>query len=150
MSTEVILLQDVDKLGKTGEIVNVAPGYARNFLIPQGVAEPVTEAARRRLAKIRAEREKAEREILRAATELAARLREVSLTIREKVADGDALYGSVDAARIAAEIKAQGVDGVEPSMIELAENIKSIGTFDVAVRLHQHVTETVKVWVVAE
>ena len=76
MSTELFLLKDVANLGQEGDIVKVSPGYARNYLIPQGIAEPVTEAARRRLAKIQAEREKIRRETLAEAKKLGAKLKD--------------------------------------------------------------------------
>lgn len=150
MSTELILLNDVEKLGKAGDIVHVADGFARNYLVPQGIAEPVTEAARRRLAKLQAEREKVAKALLDAAKKLAAQLKDAKITIAEKVAEGTALYGSVDAARIANALKLQGFQEVEASMIDLPENIKEIGDYDVAVKVHPDVAQVVKVWVVED
>ena len=151
MSTELLLLEDVDNLGKAGEVVRVAPGYARNFLVPQGLAEPVTEAAKRRLAKLQAEREAARKAELEAAQKLAAGLKDAKVTIRAKVGeDGESLYGSVDAAQIAEGLKLVGFPEVEPSMVKLEENIKAIGTFDVEIKVHPDVAQVVKVWVVAE
>ena len=151
MSTELLLLEDVDNLGKAGDVVRVAPGYARNFLVPKGVAEPVTEAAKRRLAKLQAEREAARKAELEAAQKLAAGLKDAKVTIRAKVGeDGENLYGSVDAAQIAEGLKLVGFPEVEPSMVELEENIKTIGTFDVEIKVHPDVAQVVKVWVVAE
>ena len=151
MSTELLLLDDVDNLGKAGEVVRVAPGYARNFLVPQGLAEPVTEAAKRRLAKLQAEREAVRKAELEAAQKLAAGLKDAKVTIRAKVGeDGESLYGSVDAAQIAEGLKLVGFPEVEPSMVKLEENIKTIGTFDVEIKVHPDVAQVVKVWVVAE
>ena len=151
MSTELLLLDDVDNLGKAGEVVRVAPGYARNFLVPQGLAEPVTEAAKRRLAKLQAEREAVRKAELEAAQKLAAGLKDAKVTIRAKVGeDGENLYGSVDAAQIAEGLKLVGFPEVEPSMVKLEENIKTIGTFDVEIKVHPDVAQVVKVWVVAE
>ena len=151
MSTELLLLEDVDNLGKAGDVVRVAPGYARNFLVPKGVAEPVTEAAKRRLAKLQAEREAARKAELEAAQKLAAGLKDANVTIRAKVGeDGESLYGSVDAAQIAEGLKLVGFPEVEPSMVKLEENIKAIGTFDVEIKVHPDVAQVVKVWVVAE
>ena len=151
MSTELLLLDDVDNLGKAGDVVRVAPGYARNFLVPKGVAEPVTEAAKRRLAKLQAEREAARKAELEAAQKLAAGLKDAKVTIRAKVGeDGENLYGSVDAAQIAEGLKLVGFPEVEPSMVKLEENIKTIGTFDVEIKVHPDVAQVVKVWVVAE
>ena len=151
MSTELLLLNDVDNLGKAGDVVRVAPGYARNFLVPKGIAEPVTEAAKRRLAKLQAEREAARKAELEAAQKLAAGLKDAKVTIRAKVGeDGESLYGSVDAAQIAEGLKLVGFPEVEPSMVKLEENIKAVGTFDVEIKVHPDVAQVVKVWVVAE
>ena len=149
MSTELFLLKDVANLGQEGDIVKVSPGYARNYLIPQGIAEPVTEAARRRLAKIQAEREKIRRETLAEAKKLGAKLKDVSVTIRAKTSEAESLYGSVNAAQILAALKEQGFASLEESMLQLEAPIKALGTYDVPVKVHPDVTETVKVWVVA-
>jgi large subunit ribosomal protein L9 len=150
MSTELFLLKDVANLGHEGDIVKVSPGYARNYLIPQGIAEPVTEAARRRLAKIQAEREKIRRETLAEAKKLGAKLKGASVTIRAKTSEAESLYGSVNAAQILAALKEQGFASLEESMLQLEAPIKALGTYDVPVKVHPDVTETVKVWVVAE
>ncbi len=150
MSIELLLLNDVASLGKAGDLIQVKPGYARNFLIPQGIAEPVTEAARRRLAKLQAEREKVRKDLLAAANKLAASLKDAKVTISARVIEGETLYGSIDAVQIAKAIQVLGFPEVEPAMIELDDHIKTLGSFDVSVRLHPEVAQTVKVWVVEE
>ena len=150
MSIELFLLKDVANLGKEGDIVKVAPGYARNFLLPKGIAEPVTETARRRLAKLQAEREKIRRETLAEAKKLGAKIKDASVTIRAKTSEAESLYGSVNAAQILAALKEQGFASLEESMLQLEAPIKTLGTFDVPVKVHPDVVETVKVWVVAE
>ena len=150
MSTEVLLTTDIDKLGLAGDVVKVADGYARNYLLPQGFAEPVTESAKRRIAKIKAEQEKIRKALLDEATKLADSLKDASVTIRAKVSEGEDLYGSVDAAQIAEALKLLGFPEVEPSMVALEENIKTVGTFDVEIKVHPDVAQVVKVWVVAE
>lgn len=150
MSIELLLLNDVASLGKAGDLIHVAPGYARNYLIPQGIAEPVTEAARRRLAKLQAEREKVRKDLLAAANKLAASLKDAKVTLSARVIEGETLYGSIDAVQIAKAIQVLGFPEVEPSMIELDDHIKTLGSFDVSVRLHPEVVQTVKVWVVEE
>ncbi|MBR1837043.1 MAG: 50S ribosomal protein L9 [Kiritimatiellae bacterium] len=150
MATELLLAADVENLGRTGDLVKVADGYARNYLVPRGLAEPVTDAARRRIAKIKAEQEKVRKELLAAANKLAEALKDASVTIRAKVAEEENLYGSVDAAQIAKAIQLLGFPEIEAGMVELEENIKTLGTYDVPVKLHPEVTQTVKVWVVAE
>ena len=150
MSTDVLLTTDIDKLGLAGDVVKVADGYARNYLLPQGFAEPVTESAKRRIAKIKAEQEKIRKALLDEATKLADSLKDASVTIRAKVSEGEDLYGSVDAAQIAKAIQLLGFPEVTAEMVQLEENIKKVGTFDVPVKVHPAVTQTVKVWVVAE
>ncbi len=150
MSTELFLISDVPNLGNEGDIVKVADGYARNFLLPKKMAEAVTEGARRRLAKIQAEREKVRKETLADAKKLGAKLKDASVTIRAKTSDVDTLYGSVNAAQILAALKEQGFTSLEEPMVRLDNLIKTLGTFDVPVKVHTDVTETVKVWVVAE
>ena len=150
MATEVLLVTDIDKLGEAGDVVKVADGYARNFLLPQGKAELVTESARRRIAKIKEEQEKVRKALLGAATKLADSLKDASVTIRAKVSEGEELYGSVDAAQIAGALRLLGFPEVTADMVQLEDNIKTLGTFDVALKLHPAVSQTVKVWVVQE
>lgn len=147
MSTKVILLSDVANLGVSGETVNVADGYARNYLIPRGFAGPVTPATMKRLEKLRKEREELARIQLAEAKDKAAKMKGVQVTIRAKTTDGSALYGSVRAADIAEALAAQGID-IDKAQVVLDEDIKAVGQFDVPVQLHADVAVTVKVWVV--
>ena len=150
MATEVLLVTDIDKLGLAGDVVKVADGYARNYLIPQGKAEPVTESARRRIAKIKAEQEKVRKALLDAATKLADSLKDASVTIRAKVSEGEDLYGSVDAAQIAKAVQLLGFPEITADMVQPEETIKTLVTFAVELKLHPAVSQTVKVWVVQE
>lgn len=147
MSVQVILLNDVPNLGKAGEEVHVADGYARNYLIPRKLAGPVTQATMKRLEKLRKEREELARLQLAEAKAKADKMKNVQVTIRAKTTDGSALYGSVRAADVADAIAAQGID-IDKSQVVLDEDIKAVGQFDVPVKLHADVTVTVKVWVV--
>ena len=149
-SVELFLLKEIPNLGQEGDVVKVAPGYARNYLLPQGFAEPVTEAAKRRIAKIVAERERIRRETLADAQKLAKRLAETSVTIRAKVSDEENLYGSVNQSQILAALKDAGFTTLEERFIQLDEHLKKLGVFDVPVKIHQDVVQTVKVWIVAE
>jgi large subunit ribosomal protein L9 len=139
----------IDGLGEEGEVVQVADGYARNFLFPKNLAAPVTEATRRRIEKLkkdrvaRLEREKVE------AVELAKRIEKVSCTIPVKTAAEDKMYGSVTPADIAAILKEQGVD-VDRHKIELEKPIRELGVFKVNIKLHPEVEAPLKVWVVEE
>lgn len=146
---EVILLEPVPDLGDRGAIVNVSPGYARNYLLPKGKAAPVSkaaaeqaEAARRRAARAETQR----RETLR---ELADRLAATSCTITAPATEEGHLYGSVTAADIARHLTTEGFEITEP-MVHLAENIKELGVYSVPVVLEPEVEATVKVWVVQE
>ena len=149
MATEVLLMADVKDLGKEGEVVNVADGYARNYLVPKHLAAPVTEATRRRLAKIQREREESLKEQLASAQELANRIVSLSCTIPARTSDEQNLYGSVSETEIAAAMKDQGVE-IDRDCIKLEEHIKTLGVYEVPVVLHPDVETTVKVWVVEE
>lgn len=149
MATEVLLMADVPDLGKAGEVVKVADGYARNYLLPRDLAAPVTPAALRRLEKLRKERAELAKIQLAEAHAKASKLEGVSVTIRAKTVDGEKLYGSVSVAEIAEALAAQGV-AVDKSQLELAEHLKQTGAFDVPIRLHPDVTVPLKVWIVKE
>jgi large subunit ribosomal protein L9 len=149
MSTEVLLMNDVAHLGQAGAVVRVADGYARNFLFPRKLAAPVSAAALKRLDKIRKEREELDRIQLAEAREKAAKLKDVSLTIRAKTSDGQKLYGSVDETAIVTALASQGI-ALDRGQIALDGHIKELGAFDVPLRLHPQVSATVKVWVVEE
>ncbi len=146
---EVILRQTVPELGRAGQLVQVKPGYARNYLIPHGLAYRATEANRRRAAaeavrhqgRLAAEQGDAEA--------LAQRLAEMSLTFTAKAGEGDKLFGSITAADISGQLAEQGVK-VDKRIIELHEPIKMIGVYKVPIRLHPDVRGEVRVWVVKE
>ena len=147
MSVKVILLSDVASLGKAGETVSVADGYARNYLVPRKLAGPVTQATLKRLEKLRKEREELARLQLAEAKAKAEKMKNAQVTIRAKTSDGVALYGSVRAVDIAEALAAQGID-IDRSQVVLDEDIKAVGQFNVPVRLHADVSVDVKVWVV--
>jgi large subunit ribosomal protein L9 len=147
MSTEVLLMADVPNLGKAGEVVKVADGYARNYLLPQELAAPVTTASLRRLEKLRKERDELSRVQKAEASAKAGKLKGMTVTITAKTTDGQKLYGSVAAADVVAKIEEQGVS-VDRSQVTLDEAIKEIGTYKVEVKLHAEVSATVTVSVV--
>jgi len=149
MATEVLLMGDVTDLGSEGDVVTVADGYARNYLFPSKLAAPVTEATKRRLEKMRRDREAAVAAQRAEAQELAAKLADMSCTIPVKVGGDEKLYGSVTAGDIADQLKPQGVE-IDRHQIELAQPIKELGVFDVKIRLHPDVESSVKVWIVEE
>jgi large subunit ribosomal protein L9 len=146
---EVILREHLDNLGRRGDIVKVADGYARNYLLPRKLALPVTEANRRQIERERAKFEMKEAEDRRSAEALAARLGAVEVVIPRKVGETNALYGSVTAADIAAALEAKGF-AIERRKLQLGDAIKQVGDVDVPIKLHRDVSATIKVRVVPE
>lgn len=146
---EVILKRDLPGVGKAGEIVTVADGYARNYLIPRGMAIPATEGNIRALESQRRLMESKRRKREERARQLAERLKNVSCTVKARAGEGDKLFGSVTASEIAEALKAQGIE-VDRKDVLLEEPIKELGVFTVPVRLHKDLTVDVKVWVVRE
>ena len=146
---KIVLRQDVDNLGDRGAVVNVAPGYARNFLFPKGLALEATPGNLRSVElqkKVWAVREHRESEDAR---KLAAHISGIKITVTKKAGEHDTLYGSVTTQEISDLLKAQGVD-VDRRKIQLKEPIKALGTFEVTVRVHRQVVAPVSVQVVAE
>jgi large subunit ribosomal protein L9 len=144
---QVILQNDVDKVGKSGELVKVRPGFARNFLIPRSLAVPATTAAvnrithERAVAVAKAEKSKA------GARALAEKINALTITMTRSVGEDDRLFGSVSAKEIESAVKAKGLDFDRKTM-HLAEPIKALGTFSIPVKLLTDVTATLKVEVV--
>ena len=146
---EVILREHVDNLGKRGEIVKVADGYARNFLLPRKLALPATDGNRkhvereRKIVEAREANEKAQAEAI------AARLAAVDITIARRVGETDQLYGSVTSADIVEVLKEKGFE-VDRRKLILPESIKAIGEHEVPLKLHREVSVPLKVKVVKE
>jgi large subunit ribosomal protein L9 len=146
---EIILRQSVENLGKPGDIVKVSPGYARNYLLPRGLAYEATPGNRKRIALEKARLEAAEAERIKAAQTLAERLESVQLTFSARVGEEDKLFGSVTTADIAHQLQGQGFE-VEKKQIDLHEPIKSLGVYKIPVRLHAEVKPEIKVWVIKQ
>ena len=146
---EVILREHVDNLGRRGEIVKVADGYARNFLLPRKLALLVTEGNKKHVERERAKFDAKEAEDRDAAQRVADRLAGVEIVIARRVGETEALYGSVTTADIAEALAAKGFE-IDRRKLQLAEAIKRIGEYDVPVKLHRDVTATLKVRVVPE
>ena len=142
---EVMLMADVKKLGKAGAIVHVAPGYARNYLFTQGLAAPVTEAAKRKLAKLEAERAKARAERKAAAEELAKKLAGLNVTVSARTVDGKRLYGSVNATDIIGAITADRGVALERSQLDLPDQLKEVGEYNAKLDLGEGVFVPFKV-----
>ena len=150
MQIEVMLMDSVKKLGKSGQIVKVAPGYARNFLFPKGLAAVVTEAAKRRLKKLEAERAARAAEEKKAALELARKLADLSLTVSAHTTDGKKLYGSVGATDILAAIEANRGIKLERSQLELDDVLKEVGEYEANIDLGHGVNVKFKVTILDE
>ena len=146
---EILLRSDVPKLGRRGEVVKVATGYARNFLFPQGLAVQVNPAnvkqvdqEKRRIA-ILDQRRIEDLKIV------AGRLSNVSVTIQAKATEEGHLFGSVTEVEIAQALKTEGFT-VDPAMVHMESHLKELGMFEAKIVLFEGVDATVKVWVVAE
>jgi large subunit ribosomal protein L9 len=146
---EVILRQAVESLGKPGDVVDVKAGYARNYLIPRGLAFPATEGYKRQIAQQKARLEAQEGARVADAQKLAAQLEQVSLTFSARVGEEEKLFGSVTGADIAQQLEAQGFH-IEKRQVELSEPIKSLGVFRVPVKLHAEVRPEIRVWVIKQ
>ena len=146
---EVILRDHVEHVGRRGEIVKVADGYARNYLLPRKLALPATEGNKRWVERERKIVEAREAEERGAAEAIATRLTALELSVARRVGENDQLYGSVTNADIADLLKAKGFD-IDRRKLQLAEPIKKVGDVDVPVKLHRDVTASIKVKVVPE
>ncbi|HEX7025205.1 MAG TPA: 50S ribosomal protein L9, partial [Gemmatimonadales bacterium] len=139
---EVILREDVKSLGKAGALVRVKPGYARNFLLPHGLAYEATEGNKKRLAAESKARDAKAAEGRSAAQAKAAELEGVTLTIHAKAGEGDRLFGSITAQDIADELAKAG-HAVDKRKIEMEHPIKQLGEHTVPVRLHSDIHASV-------
>jgi large subunit ribosomal protein L9 len=146
---QVILREHVDNLGRRGEIVRVADGYARNYLLPRKLALLATEGNKKQIERERGKFVAKEAEEQKVAEALAERLGALEIAIAKKVGETEALYGSVTTADIAEALAAQGFQ-IDRRKLHLSEPIKRLGDFDIPVRLHPDVTAHLKVRVVAE
>ena len=146
---EIILRADVQHLGKIGEVVKVKDGYARNYLLPKGLAYPATDANKKRIA-FESERLTKQRAAEKSAAETeAARLAEVQLTFAMKVGEEDKLYGSVTASDIQRKLEELGIH-VDKRKIDLQEPIRELGDFQVGIKIHPDVRPEVRITVVKE
>lgn len=146
---EIILRQAVENLGKPGDVVKVKPGYARNYLLPHGLAYEATPGNLKRIKQERDRLDAAENERRAAAQELAEKVEKVSLTFSARVGEEGKLFGSVTATDIAQQLEAQGLH-IEKRQIDLHEPIKALGVYRVPVRLHADVKPEVRVWVIKQ
>lgn len=147
---KVILLQDVKSLGKKGDTIEVNDGYARNYILPKKIGVEANGANMNDLKLQKANQAKVEKEQLEAAKELGARIESLSVTVGIKVGEGGRAFGAVTGKEIAKALSGQHSITVDKKKIVLPDSIKSVGEFDVPIRLHPKVTAELKVHVEPE
>ena len=146
---EVILREHIDNLGRRGEIVKVAEGYARNYLLPRKLALAVTESNKRQIERERKVAEARDAEERSQAESLAQRITQLEVEIARRVGENDTLYGSVTSADIAHALESKGFE-IEKRKIQLAEPLKALGETTVPIKVHRDVTAQLRVKVVPE
>jgi len=146
---KVVMRSDVDNVGNKGDIVEVAAGYGRNFLVRKGLAIPASDGAVRQAEAMRRNRAAKDARVKAEAEALGAQLTASRLTISVKAGEAGKLFGSVSNADVAAALSKQSGTTVDRKTVQLADHIKELGAFDVPVKLHPSVTVTVGVDVVA-
>jgi large subunit ribosomal protein L9 len=146
---KVILRQNYSQLGNIGDVVEVKNGFARNFLIPRSIAFRATEGNLNALEQEKKQLARKEEKVIQDSEKLAAQLGSVSLTITMKVGEDDKLFGAVTSQMISESLTEKGYS-IDKRIIELEEPIKTLGIFEVPVKLHSKVSAKVKVWVVRE
>ncbi|MCI0530742.1 MAG: 50S ribosomal protein L9 [candidate division Zixibacteria bacterium] len=144
---KVILKDNLEKLGDTGAVVNVKDGYARNYLFPHNLAIPATPSNLASIEHILREKKSRENKMLKESTGLKERLEQISCTADVVVGEEDKVFGSVTSKDIADMLKDKGFQ-IDKRKILMDEPIKSLGVFNVPVRLHPEVTASLKLWVV--
>ena len=144
---EVILKQDIEKIGKAGSLIKVKDGFARNYLFPNNLAVPGTRA---NLVKLEAQKQSNNEKLEKAkkqAEELKSKLANLSLTMSVLIQEENKIYGSISSQDIAAALKDEGFE-IEKSAIILQEPLKALGIYEVPVKLHPEITANIKVWIV--
>ena len=147
---EVILREDVMDLGRSGDVVKVSPGFARNYLVPQNLAVLATGKNLKQLEHQKRLITKAADEQRKLSADLAGRLKGLSVTVAKPVGESDRLYGSVTPRDVAQAIVEEGVQGVDRKQVTLSEPIRTLGIYTVEVRLSAENTAEIKLWVVAK
>ncbi|MDX1587072.1 MAG: 50S ribosomal protein L9 [Balneolaceae bacterium] len=146
---KLILKEDVDKLGESGDIVDVKPGYGRNYLIPQGKAIMATEGALKQLDAIKESAERRAELTVEAAKEMAERLETTSVTIPVSVGEDERIHGTVTNQDVADALQERDIE-IDRRKIELDEDIKTLGEYTATVNLIGEIKQQIKVWVVKE
>ncbi len=146
---KVILKENLENLGHIGDIVKVAPGYARNFLLPRGFAIEATVKNAKALDHAKRQMEYKKNKVLELAKGVAAKIEALTLTLVHQAGEEGKLFGAVTNMELAEKLKEQGIE-IDRKKILLEEPIKSLGAFTVPIKLHPEITANLKVWVVQE
>lgn len=144
---EVIIIKDTDKIGRIGQVVKVKDGYARNFLIPNGLAVPATAGNIKKLDQEKEKRSQESERLKQEALSLKEKIEKLSVTLSVLTQEGDALYGSITAQDIFNAVSEEGLQ-IDKKCILLAEPIKALGIYEIPVELHPEVSSKIKVWIV--
>jgi large subunit ribosomal protein L9 len=144
---KIILKEDVENLGKCGEVIEVKAGYGRNFLIPKKLAIAATHGNLRAITELQGQQQQRQTKIRRAAENIKARLEKVSCTAEVNVGEDDKVFGSVTAQTIAELLETQGIE-VDRKKIMLEEPLKALGVYTVSVKIAPEINANLKVWVV--
>lgn len=147
MPMKLLLSEDVKDLGLAGDVVTVANGYGRNYLLPRHLAVEVTPANLKQIDQAKKIRAAREMERVKDLKMLAERISAIDITLKERVSESDVLYGAVQVKELVQALTEQGIE-LEPEMIRLAEPIKTLGVHHVPVKLHAQVETEFKVWIV--
>ena len=146
---QILLRKDIEGLGHIGDMVDVKPGYGRNYLVPRQFAVPVTPGNIRRVESEKKKAEEARKVLDQELDGMAERLKQVSVTIPAKANEEGHLFGSVTAEQIAGLLQAEGYK-VEEKMIQLTEPVKELGVVEISIQLKPGLLSSCKIWVVAE
>ncbi len=140
----IILLEDIENVGKKGEVVNVKDGFARNYLIPKGVALKVTKSNIKMIEEKKKKLEKEREKEIKTVEELKNRIETITLNIKKRAGEEDTLFGSVTSSDIEEALKAEGIE-IDKKNILLHEHIKKLGEYEVEVRIHPSVKAVLKI-----
>jgi len=146
---KVILRKDIENIGKTGEVVNVSDGHARNYLIPKGLVFLATPQNMKRLEEDKKKEESLKKREKKDVEELKLKIESLSCTVERKTEQENKIFGSVTPADVAEALLAKGVE-IDKKKIEIPEPIKEFGIYTIPVRLHPEVEAHIKIWVVKE
>lgn len=144
---KVILTEDIDRLGKIGDVVTVKEGFARNFLIPKNKARPATPGNMKALESVRKKEASEAAKQVEAARALASRISNISLTISVQAGDEEKLFGSVTADTVSDSLKEEGIE-IDKKDIVIEEPIKKLGVYQVTIKVHPEVKASLRLWIV--